>query len=67
MNKLKQTLKTVSGDELKLKVEDLRRELFSLRLHATKFSLKDVTQFKKLRRAIACGLTLMNNEQNPQK
>ena len=67
MNKLKQTLKTISGEELRLKVEGLRRELFSLRLHATKFSLKDLTQFKKLRRGIACGLTLMKNEQAPQK
>ena len=67
MNTLKQTLKSISGEELKIKVEELRRELFSLRLHAMKFTLKDVTQLKKLRKAIACGLTLINNQQASQK
>lgn len=63
MNKLKQSLKGLSASELKVKIEDLRRELFSLRLHATKAPVKDFTQFKQLRKAIACGLTFLQASQ----
>ena len=63
MNKLNKSLKGLSSAELKAKVEDLRRELFSLRLHAIKAPVKDFTQFKKLRKAIACGLTLLQASQ----
>lgn len=62
MKKLKQELKSLPLPELVFKIEALRRELFSLRLHAAKSPVKDQTQFKKLRRAIACGLTLMHQQ-----
>ena len=63
MNTLKKSLKGLSSAELKAKVEDFRRELFGLRLHAIKAPVKDVMQFKKLRKAIACGLTLLQASQ----
>lgn len=67
MNKLKQELKSLSAQELVFKIEAMRRELFSLRLHTAKAPVKDQTQFKKLRKAIACGLTLMRQQQDSQK
>ena len=66
MMKLKQELKSLSAQELEFKIEALRRELFSLRLHAAKSPLKDHTQLKKLRKAIACGLTLVRQNASQQ-
>ncbi|CDK30505.1 50S ribosomal protein L29 [Candidatus Babela massiliensis] len=64
MNKLKNELKQLSMQELASKVDELRRELFSLRLQDINTSLKDKTQFKKLRRGIACALTYMQQKVN---
>jgi ribosomal protein L29 len=39
--------------ELNIKLEALRRELFSLRLNSATAHIKDYSQFKKLRASIA--------------
>ena len=58
----KEELKNLSVAELTAKVEELRRDLFSTRLHSATTPLKDNTSFKKLRRAIACTLTVLNQK-----
>lgn len=58
MNSFAEELKNLSHQELDSKVEELRRELFSLRLQAVTSPVKDHTQYKKLRRKIACALTI---------
>jgi ribosomal protein L29 len=45
---------------LTAKVEELRRDLFSARLHSATTPVKDNTSFKKMRRAIACALTYLH-------
>ena len=62
MSKNKQEIKTLSAPELAVKVDALRRELFSLRLHAATSPLKDYTRYKKLRREIARGLTYLRKK-----
>ncbi len=57
MNKVKKELKTLSGSELISKIDELRRELFSLRLHSVTSPVKDNKQFKKLKKNIARALT----------
>jgi len=55
----KNELKKLTGKQLKEKLENLRKELFGLRLNATTAHVKDYSQFKKFRRQISCVLTLM--------
>jgi large subunit ribosomal protein L29 len=62
MNKKKNELKNLSAQELGGKVDELRRELFSLRLQAATSPVKDHTQYKKLRREIACALTYLRQK-----
>jgi len=62
MNNYAQELKNLSAQELDSKVEELRRELFSLRLSVVTSPVKDHTQYKKLRRKIACALTLIREK-----
>ncbi len=62
MNKHTKELENLSLQELAAKVDALRRELFSLRLHAVTSPVKDHTQFKKMRRDIARGLTILRNK-----
>ena len=54
---LKKELKTLSLQDLGIKVDMLQRELFSLRLHTATSPVKDKTQFRKLRKDIARALT----------
>ncbi len=63
-NKLKSELKKMSLQDLALKADDLRKELFSLRLQDLNTGIKDKSQFKKLRRSIACTLTYMQQKNN---
>lgn len=49
--------------ELKEKIETTRRELFSLKLNASTAHVKDYSLFKKLRKSIACGLTILRQKQ----
>jgi len=53
----KQEIKGLSFEQMKEKLEDARRELFSLRLNATTAHVKDYSQFKKKRKEIARLLT----------
>lgn len=46
--------------ELKAKVVEWRRQLLSLRLNAATSHVKDFSQFNKLRKNIARGLTYLN-------
>jgi large subunit ribosomal protein L29 len=62
MSKIKQELKELSVNDLVAKVDSLRRELFSLRLHAATQPLKDYTLYKKLRRDIARALTYLHQK-----
>ena len=58
-------MKQLSGlgiKELETKVEDLRRELFGLRLSSSTTHIKDYSQFKKLRKNIARSLTLLGQK-----
>lgn len=59
---LKQELARMEMNQLKDKVESLRRELFGLRLNATTSHVKDYSQAAKLRRGIARGLTYMTQK-----
>lgn len=59
MNKKNKELRDLSAHDLTVKIDALRRELFSLRLHAATSPVKDHTQFKKLRKSIAYGLTCL--------
>jgi len=49
-------------EQLAEKVDGWRRELFGLRLSAASSHVKDVSQYRKLRRSIARGLTLMEQK-----
>ena len=57
--KQKLQLKGLSQEELTIKVDELRRKLFSLRLNASTSPVKDHASYKKLRRNIARALTYM--------
>lgn len=60
---LKNELKGLDTEALELKIDELRREFLTLRLQAATSSIKSFPSHKrKLRRAIACGLTLLNKK-----
>jgi large subunit ribosomal protein L29 len=63
----KQELKALSPDQLTAKADDLRRELFSLRLRAATTPVKDYTQYKKLRREIARTLTYLRQKNSSKE
>ena len=58
-NKISFKLNAMNKADLKNHVNDLRRQLLSLRLNARVSHVKDYSQFKKLRKSIACGLTVL--------
>lgn len=58
---------TLSVDELKTKVEELRRELFGLRLSSVTSPVKDNSLFRKLRKNIARGLTILHAKQTTRQ
>jgi len=58
----KNELKALSELELISKVDDLRRELFSLRLHSKTSPVSNPTMFKKLRKDIARTLTVLRQK-----
>lgn len=60
--KIVEELKGMSESELREKVDGFRRELFGLRLNASTSHIKDCSQFKKLRKNIARGLTLLSQK-----
>lgn len=62
-----QQLAALSRQELVIKADQLRRELFGLRLNALTSHIKDVSQFKKLRKDIARCLSLLTQKQNGEE
>ncbi len=62
VDKFKQELEQMSDAELQGKLENVRRELFSLRLNASTAHIKDYSLFKKLRRDVARILTFLSKK-----
>lgn len=62
MNKLKIEMKDMAQSQLITKIDQLRRELFNLRLQAATTPVSDKRQLKKLRKSIACGLTYLGQK-----
>lgn len=62
MNKLKIEMKDLSQGELLVKIDQLRRELFNLRLQSATSPVQDRKQLRKLRKSIACGLTFLREK-----
>jgi ribosomal protein L29 len=60
----KQELQLLQHDQLREKVDEVRRELFSLRLNAATTHSKDYSQFNKKRKTIARMLTFMAQKKN---
>ncbi|HZW61740.1 MAG TPA: 50S ribosomal protein L29 [Candidatus Babeliales bacterium] len=60
----KKELEQLSLSDLKVKIDALRRELFSLRINATTSHIKDYSQFKKLRKDIARALTYIKHKES---
>jgi ribosomal protein L29 len=56
----KQELNNSSPEQLKEKLDELRKSFFTLSLSKRTSHTKDVSQFKKLRRDIARVLTCLN-------
>jgi ribosomal protein L29 len=54
---LRHDIKTLSAADLEQQADELRRELFTLRLNATTAHIKDYSQINKLRKHIARTLT----------
>lgn len=59
---MKQELRNLDAGELKARIEQMRRELFSVRLNTVTKPVKDRTYFKKARRDIACALTVLQEK-----
>lgn len=62
MKRVAEDFRNLKLDELDQKIDELRRNLFSLKLNATTSHVKNVSQFKKLRRDIARGLTVQTEQ-----
>lgn len=62
MSNRKEELKDMDKSQLKQKMEEMRQELFGLRLNASTTHIKDYSQFKKLRKDIARALTFYNQK-----
>ncbi len=58
----KDELKKLNTDQLKEKVENFRRDLFSLKLTTATSHVKDYSQFKKLKKDLARALTYLNQK-----
>jgi large subunit ribosomal protein L29 len=54
---IKNDLKNMNDKDLLVKIDALRRELFTLRLNTATAHVKDYSQFKKARKNIARALT----------
>ncbi len=60
----KKEMKGMSLEQLTERIEEARRELFSLRLNAVTAHVKDYSQFRKKRRTIARLLTFLAKQEN---
>lgn len=65
MKKINAELKQLDVQALELRVEEMRRQLFQLRLQATTQHVKSYSSMKKaLKQAVACALTLINQKKS---
>lgn len=62
MQKIKEELKGMDAQGLIVKVEEYKRELFTLRLNATTAHIKDYSQFKKVRKNLAQAMTFLRQK-----
>lgn len=60
---IKKELEQLGLNDLKVKLDALRRELFSLRINAATSHIKDYSQFKKLRKEIARARTYVKHKE----
>ncbi|MFC1842784.1 50S ribosomal protein L29 [Candidatus Dependentiae bacterium] len=60
--KEREQLKGLSEKELKEKVIEFKRELFSIRLNSMTAHVKDYSRFKKLRKSVARALTCLSEK-----
>lgn len=63
VDKFKQELEQMGSADLQAKLDNVRRELFSLRLNASTAHIKDYSLFRKLRKDVARILTVLNEKQ----
>lgn len=61
-NKIKDEFKQLEPKDLVLKLDALRRDLFSLRLNSSTSHVKDYSQFNKNRKNIARILTYLRQK-----
>lgn len=59
MSKHNESMRSLPVEQLVEKIENMRRELFSLKLNSLTTHIKDYSQFKKLRRDIARATTIL--------
>jgi ribosomal protein L29 len=62
VTKIKEECTQADIGALSAKLNDLRRELFTLRLNAATAHVKDYSQYKKLRRDVARVLTYLRQK-----
>jgi len=67
MSKEVKKLIDLSTEDLLTKLDDFRRELFTLRLSSSTNHVKDNSQFKKIRKNIARSLTLLKSREQGLK
>lgn len=58
----KEELKKLEINDLVIKLNELKREYFTLRLNSTTSHVKDYSEFKKSRKNIARALTLLRQK-----
>jgi ribosomal protein L29 len=63
-NKIKDEFKQLEPKGLMLKLDAVRRDLFSLRLNSSTSHVKDYSQFRKNRKNIARLLTFLGQKGN---
>lgn len=62
---IKEELKGMKKDALEAKIDEMRRDLLTLRLQAATTPIKTFSSTKRgLKRAIACGLTYLHQQEN---
>lgn len=66
MKNAKELLKALDKTQLEQKIEELRREIFTLRITSVTTPVKDTSQFGKLRKDLARALTFLR-QKNMQK
>ena len=62
-DKIKQDIRQLDDTQLGERLKELRHTLFGLKLNATTTQIKDYSQFKKLRCAIAQAETIKRQRQ----